>query len=813
MKENLYKSPDRFTLSTPAGRELFIQEPVGWDEVKLMLQRDEQFYGVNFEFVEDDVKLTFPHTPKGGGVFIKEIYDIDGGDGQIGFEFGSFETGSYQTLYAGTVNLTTYNDNDLGITASIEKTTFEQLFRTRYETKVTANEFATMDGRPLTPAEKLTVTMRPKEIIKMAKSEQETQTECEFLGTDYTRAEMYYQPETINQTTTELTGFTSMPDAFTSVAHKPWDESRYQLKATEAGVATVRFWGNVFFHLVDGETVVAPARQMYEARVVPFINIKKASDGSLVQFGPPITYYYDLYFQLETNFIFDYTLNVSLDINDEVYIGIKTLTQSSAFLQDARYYGAMTNITISQATTAPDAPCTGYNLFDLLNMCMQSITNVPNSVVSSFFGPGGWAYKTFITNGYALRNFNVNDWPVQVSVKDLIESMQAIWNIGLNFRKIGGLDRIVIEPMGFYYEGGEIARFLDPYDYEEGFDEATTYNEVELGYEKTAEDELNSLDEFNTEHTYLLPVRSFKKKFSRKCVLIASGYLIEKQRREQFAQKPSTSLSEDDNTFIIPYQDPPTFERCYYTTLGAVIIPDPVRRLRAVAGQILKIVAPGDPNDGMSFTIVIANTGNTGVPESYQVTPTPSPMTGAAADIQVLNADPTKNKRNETTEPFEYVTGVFSPQTLYGARLSPGIMFYNWSPVFNAALWAKPDKSIIKNTFTKQNGNLVTKFVKTPPRWTRQTEIKENADIELIAYNGRTAYYQNKKIVFKHQLTWPQYRDLADCLTGVTGTDRDRGFIVTKNRKGRLVSCHVRNCNYDAPNQTATFECLKIAEL
>jgi hypothetical protein len=77
------------------------------------------------------------------------------------------------------------------------------------------------------------------------------------------------------------------------------------------------------------------------------------------------------------------------------------------------------------------------------------------------------------------------------------------------------------------------------------------YNEMEFGYEKFQDSGYNTLDEFNTKHEKVTPIKTNKLKFLAKSTLIASGYSIEDTRRQQYADTATDSYTYDDDAFII----------------------------------------------------------------------------------------------------------------------------------------------------------------------------------------------------------------------------------------------------------------------
>ena len=88
-------------------------------------------------------------------------------------------------------------------------------------------------------------------------------------------------------------------------------------------------------------------------------------------------------------------------------------------------------------------------------------------------------------------------------------------------------------------------------DYEERTAKEFNYNTIELGFNKWADEQVNNLDEFATKHQYSTGLKSVKKKFSAISPYIASAYLIEFIRREQYADLPTKDNENDEENFFI----------------------------------------------------------------------------------------------------------------------------------------------------------------------------------------------------------------------------------------------------------------------
>lgn len=227
----------------------------------------------------------------------------------------------------------------------------------------------------------------------------------------------------------------------------------------------------------------------------------------------------------------------------------------------ASYYYYVTNytsnISITAQTSTPDSFTNAYRLIEAVSGLMLAATGQVNNLLSSVLDVGGRAYNYHITNGYQIRGFDTGFKPPITSIKDAFNSICNIFGLGYTFTRRAGITKLLVEDVSYFFKDAEIARLPNTTNnYYEEHAADLTFNDVITGYEKyptlsTANGTGNTLDEFNTYHEYLLPIKTAAATFTKKSTWIASGYALETQRREQFKDNPSQSLTNDDDIFII----------------------------------------------------------------------------------------------------------------------------------------------------------------------------------------------------------------------------------------------------------------------
>ncbi len=191
-----------------------------------------------------------------------------------------------------------------------------------------------------------------------------------------------------------------------------------------------------------------------------------------------------------------------------------------------------------------------------MDQIIKSITNTTSYLKSDLLkivapGSDGDFSLYALTNGFQLRRFEPTERPLLLSLKTALSSIKAIAAVGFGFEYEGTDEVVRVEPIDYFYRDFEIMVIEEIASYSEEVEKSLIFNEIEVGYNKYKDDGFNSLDEFNTRHEYLTPIKTHKQKLVLKSDFIASGYSIEDTRRQQYNQTPTSSFAGDEEPFII----------------------------------------------------------------------------------------------------------------------------------------------------------------------------------------------------------------------------------------------------------------------
>lgn len=778
---NLYAYVDFFRLIYE-GNPVYIDEPVDWDKVKIKLSKeDNALFGMNYEFVDPKTTVLFEwgitDTGRlGGGDILRTAYNLQGVDAKVGFEYGYEYKGVQQVQYSGTIAFSEYRATDKGVSIQIEKILFDRLLRTRSETKVALNATVDLNGVAMVPPAALTLQLHSKKIIKYGAlgplPEFETPRESIFGGM------WWIQPDTLNTVKSEVDELENMPFA---IAVDPLTEDRFQYTPTESGPATLRFTQS--FRLVCEPVMSGP---LYAWKFTPDIVVRR--NGVIVQritnpganasgYAQSAIFVHDFNFTIEGA--------ADLQANDQVFFRMLLQNQSNGQSWHIENYSG--SIEVTHQTTAAASDCAAYKIFDAFNTVIQAITGRENAFRSDFFAPGGAGERYAVTNGFQIRKFDIAERPVSLSYRDLWEMFEPLFCLGVQYQKdAAGFPIVRIEPGPRFYGTGRILDITQSFDYEEIHNKAVTFNEAEIGFLKYSDDEFNSLDDFSTLKTLLLPIESVKLKYQKKSTGIASGWALETQRREQFKLNPSSSVTNDEALFIVAYVERSVFRDVPYSIQpiagGAAVYFGRALFLEAgteilIAGQTLTITKA---IDSFSYEVSAAGAAN------------------GRGEVEILLHGKIAAERNEA---FDVVTGVASPETAYNLRLQLNRVLYNHSEVLNIALVQKPGDAEIKVTDQKKNTTLATQFNALEPFKLTDGNplLDDKAPVKLQDFNSRRALYLPTLASFKCEMRYNDLIFLKDCLTGQSGTDKDYGLISFPDIFGGVWEGYVEDLTYD-PN-------------
>jgi hypothetical protein len=487
-------------------------------------------------------------------------------------------------------------------------------------------------------------------------------------------------------------------------------------------------------------------------------------------------------------YIWDETFdNIPIQIADEIYVHIlmtpfmTSVALASHFIQGIDF---LNTITYKQLTSLPGSIAPMFRIFDILNQQLEAMTGEKDSLISPFFDVGGFGRNYFLSNGYGIRNYGGKAYKMKKDFMSTIDSLQSVFCLGAGIKRVATSvpnkykEYFVLDYIPNFFSNGVIARYDNTFGWKAINNPKVCYNKAELGYEKFEGLNIIQQDEINTQGSYLLQFLQYTDNtLSKRSGIIASEFLLEEERRNQFLASTQQRLTNDDDWFIVATSEPNIWYRQNPQFLDPLSAGLSFANDNPVIGfEILMFLVYGDSINIdfggalgiMNFSILNQCAGfpkYSGVlKDGYQIinqqlwasgtwgrnsivydssvnlwflcyvtvtsaTPPVSDPTHwiqwdsiyaghANFSIEVIPSSPDQIFA-ERNQPFEVCAGVIDPSTIYNGRLSLKHILYNWRPVLGVGLdFINPNDmsyqvSQIVTTLVKMNSLFTSKFRST----------------------------------------------------------------------------------------------------
>lgn len=528
------------------GGQLLNVEPVGWNTVLLVLERDTQFWSLvesieqPFEFIAD------------GYDYIKDARR-NGINAQITFESDiSFDAGvTWEEFFNGLLDLTTLIEIE-------NKRRYQcTLLRTGAWSKV-INKRSTQVNIWGKAAEQ-TTDLPSQRIRKIFRSET-------YPASDSNAALI-----TFNTTTTDKYGIIDLNKVVTDEL-----EVRFGLSNS-----------------VQSSPLIPPFFKVKEE--APFTDIDV--EIWLVATSTILTEYpqVDMYIQLgdaapiqltQTNFGIDgisgagrytYSATVALTVGETIKLWIQDDSGLSNTTFLSPLYPEISFIEIIAETETEDTEAEGFFIHDATRAIVNEISEDAQYFYSEYFGGDlteevdydetgcGMLFKLF--KGINVRGESLDDHPFTFSLDDMWQGIDNIFCLGLGYEVVSfsvfdgaaafNKEVIRIEPREYFFDDTSNSVELDGFNWDNNleisFDPQFLMTAIKTGFEKWEAETLVGTDDPQTVHDYSTILETAGAKDSKDKKILSSFYAassgIEGTRRKIFEPKKDWRL--DEETFII----------------------------------------------------------------------------------------------------------------------------------------------------------------------------------------------------------------------------------------------------------------------
>lgn len=815
-----------------------VDEPVGWDNVNVVLNRDLGNHGVTTSFTDGEQELQF--ECKAGRSLLRQSYLDYGTDAQVKFLFGDFNdaTSEFTVEFSADCNFNNFKFDDLYSSVNVELRDFASILRSKFDIEVPLDvevaEAVEVGLASKVLPERVVLKHTGFGIFQRTSPTQEPQ-------------KAYFMPQYGEGARTKFDELLIPNYDGSFVGENPKNIKRYLFQVEKSGTFEIN---------VNTCLEFPPNTQL--AINTGTIRLKTAiwreSTGSFLGVGASIApnrvenvttygflvarraYFENITFsQLE--------LPSTLFAGDEVYLYFE-LTNPSPIVTgrgevvrigtdgDYNYELIVNSVFPSSFVKALPIKVAAQQVLDGL---LADIPAYSGATIESDFLDN--CDTLLITNGLTLRDANTTnslDVTPKVSMQDIVETLKTVYAFGISLEPDNLTKRVRLEPYKYFYKNDEIIKLLEPYDYsEESFGE-TTYNEVEVGfdtYSKQRDDSSDfkdsSLNDVHAISTFTTPIKTNKATYTKRSPIIFSGYEIEAQRRIQFQEKEienAKSYKNDDAIFAISYINRNRSRTISATSIDALQI--------TLVGVVKPFIKVGDSisvrtvDDAPIGTVTVATIEYNGLNTDITYTGTDlgiplqqQNVNVALSRIVVFNNTASRPVQ-EGDENFVGVSGI-APTNIdvddfleseYNLRFTPARILLAHAGLINNCLLEKSGSEEIK--FVESEGNTVLAttlsgfFTCINGDETGKTLV-EGGNIILSDFNNQEAPYRNRLIRFSHVIDWDDFNSIRLSMLN-KAVSTNFGYITFSDLDGVERKGFLMNLDFSVVENKGDFELLEI---
>lgn len=541
-------------------------EPGSLDEFTITRKRQDEASGFIFEF---SVSLDFT---KELASFIRSVYEAQGPDGVIGINIYSRNRNTYTNdlEYLGQLKLDNYNQTEAQVTTNVEPIGFERKFLNQLERPVAMDTATSRMGTAIGVAPVTVLPLAPKTILNQAIMKGPT----DFILSPYIPGFYgYIRIGSPDNTNDFEEGFFNQSSWIrpNDVNQNAVSDRNFVLRTTQAGIYTIDVTDFTFDVVIDANTnnLTALDVDMFfqlntTGNEISYfsqrINESDFDEEIPSPQGPGQTRWIKRNLSPST---LTPILILNLDAGEEIYFwfefGVDYVGAGDSLSSIGYRFRENSEFSITANTIFPSTDCNGYMVFEFLQHMIRFLTDQVDVFRSDFFqrtdsspagtvdGPGS---LLFITNGAAIRQ--LPNRRVFGSWEEAFQSLTSLYCLGWGFETLDDGTKILrCEPKDYFFDKDTIAFTADTIaDLEFFLDTGLLYNEVLAGYPEIENiNQVNGVDEFNSERTYAGPVINATTELDIRSVYRASGFEIESLRR--LIGSTDESRLDDQNFMIV----------------------------------------------------------------------------------------------------------------------------------------------------------------------------------------------------------------------------------------------------------------------
>jgi len=444
--------------------------PDGWEDDEYKLQRDMKLFGVFRKFTVAEMKFV-----KDGRDYLLSRYEETGVNTDTTFTVTeNTPSGSSRVRFIGKIDYSTFKRTELSVDVQVIDGAFTDLVLRRSKETVNLNGTKSVDGITLSGLTPTQIKIPDINIVEVASWEEHSQTEIldenhslqmDIVSSEYSEA----------NSTTGLIGGKFFEDA---TEDYPSTTIFINVDAEANGNTGAAHFTWVFY------------LDRWAGGVLSEADIWSMSFESTGTFPMDIV--------IDEQQTFDIYTGDSLVLRAEIINDVGT--------GNIRY----NNISVKLSTQIELIVWRnfyGVLYHEAFSRIIEHLTGLTSRFKSDFFGRTDIGYSAdgtrlgAITTGRYIRQLYGMNNTIPVSLDGLFTSQQAIECLGMGIETIGGIEKVVIEPMEHFFNANVILNVYDrlaPETIEKQYYPELSFNRVSVGFNSFDYRSIGGIYEFNT---------------------------------------------------------------------------------------------------------------------------------------------------------------------------------------------------------------------------------------------------------------------------------------------------------------------------
>lgn len=558
----------------PDTDNLTIDEPIGWDKIIFEIVRDRRFHGISIAYSANDIKLI-----GAGAVLLKAAYEqLSGGgvDADVQIKIEAICDGEVQDSETFKLDFGRYEEgcgDECTVSIGIQQISCFTDFNNNLDKKVDMKSDVAFDK--LTALENYagiakTLTI-PGKVIVLTDEAQTDPAITENLKDQFSWSALQSDgaiwPAFQNVKNAGLGSFvTSTFPEWNSIGGStfpPYDTMPAMVNTTELlGEIKCALSDEEFTFRLKGSVTIVTGDDI-DLTVKLFrlpAGLDEGTPGNWVEeysqtllniVSPGGTFPYDL----------SGTIPLAITQGDLLYFYIYVDFTVTAFTvaQFEITQSIESFVKLEAMSLCEDSEANVFMLYEAVSRVCESITNKCMKIESDYYGrldsepnnyiADGCGALRCITSGLYLRKAETPQF--FTSMKDLLDGLLCIDNIGYALINPGGVETMKIEPAEYFYQDFEMMSATDANKVTKKVVTAEIPGVIKCGYEKWEAEKIGGLDEFNSPREHRLTIKNANAPVDIRCKFVAGGYPIEWTRQQSFAATGAADTKFDNDTFIL----------------------------------------------------------------------------------------------------------------------------------------------------------------------------------------------------------------------------------------------------------------------